>query len=128
MNWLDDVPSLDIPNLRDVQQISRDVLNRLAEDRKLLTRLVDQIPDDADRLANSRITLLLNRLSLYQAPDCGFEIRMNMNPRRTTSVSRTTTATTSPRASSPAATCTSYAAAPTGATDRSAGATWSRAS
>lgn len=81
MSWLDRMPSLDTPDLREVQRISRDLLDRLAEDRKLLTQLVDEIPDDAERLANSRITLLLNRLSLYQAPERGFEIRMNMNPR-----------------------------------------------
>ncbi|WP_433456380.1 hypothetical protein ACQPXS_46655 (plasmid) [Streptomyces sp. CA-142005] len=32
-------------------------------------------------MSASRITLLLNRLSLYQAPDRGFEIRLNINPR-----------------------------------------------
>lgn len=79
--WLDDVPSLDTPDLRDVQEISRGLLDRLAEDRELLTALVDEIPYDAQRLANSRVTLLLNRLSVYQAPERGFEIRLNMNPR-----------------------------------------------
>ncbi|MFI1677564.1 hypothetical protein [Streptomyces sp. NPDC020607] len=81
MSWLAGIPSLDTLDLREMQRISRDLLDHLAADRKLLTRLVDGIQDDADRLANSRITLLLNRLSLYQAPDRGFEIRMNMNPR-----------------------------------------------
>ncbi|MFG2632193.1 hypothetical protein [Streptomyces sp. NPDC048473] len=64
-----------------MQDISRALLDRLAEDTKLLTQLIDEIPLDAERLANSRVTLLLNRLSLYHAPDRGFEIRMNMNPR-----------------------------------------------
>ncbi|MGQ4344104.1 hypothetical protein [Streptomyces sp. SAS_275] len=79
--WLKRIPSLDNLDLRDVQQISRELLDRLAADRVLLTQLVDEIPDDPERLANSRVTLLLNRLSLYQAADRGFEIRMNMNPR-----------------------------------------------
>lgn len=81
MSWLAGIPCLDTLDLREMQCISRDLLDHLAQDRKLLTRLVDGIPDDADRLANSRITLLWNRLCLYQAPDRGFEIRMNMNPR-----------------------------------------------
>ncbi|MGW6270754.1 hypothetical protein [Streptomyces sp. NPDC055060] len=79
--WLDEVPSLDTPNLRDVQQISGDTLNRLAADRKLLTRLVYEILHDPQRLANSRSTLLLNRLSLYQAPERGFEVHLNLNVR-----------------------------------------------
>ncbi|MEU0787788.1 hypothetical protein ABZ341_40440 [Streptomyces sp. NPDC006173] len=79
--WLEGIPSLDTLDLRDVQQISRELLERLAADRTLLTQLVDEIPDDPERLANSRVTLLLNRLSLYQAVDRGFEIRVNMNPR-----------------------------------------------
>ncbi|WP_409239768.1 hypothetical protein [Streptomyces sp. PA5.6] len=81
MSWLAAIPSLDTLDLREMQRISRDLLDHLAQDRKLLTRLVDEIQDDADRLANSRITLHRNRLCLYQAPDRGFEIRMNMNPR-----------------------------------------------
>ncbi|MEU0836039.1 hypothetical protein [Streptomyces sp. NPDC005969] len=80
-SWLDAVPSLDTPDLCAVQDVSRALLDRLAEDQELPTRLVDEIPHDAERLANSRVTLLLNRLSLYQAHDRGFEIRMNMNPR-----------------------------------------------
>ncbi|WP_405914559.1 hypothetical protein [Streptomyces sp. NBC_00728] len=80
-SWLESVPSLDTLNLREVQQISRNLLDRLAEDKGLLTQLVDQIPHDPERLANCRVTLLLNRLSLYQATDRSFEIRMNMNPR-----------------------------------------------
>ncbi|MGW0844172.1 hypothetical protein ACWD26_29350 [Streptomyces sp. NPDC002787] len=75
------MPSLDVFHLREVQRISRDVLDRLAEDRDLLTRLVHEVPDDPERLADSRVTLLLDRLSLYQAPDRGFEIRLNMSPR-----------------------------------------------
>ncbi|MFE9454042.1 hypothetical protein [Streptomyces sp. NPDC006739] len=67
--------------LRKFQRISRNVLDRLADDRELLTQLVNDILHDPDRLAASRVTLLLNRLSLYQAPDRGFEIRLNMNPR-----------------------------------------------
>lgn len=80
-SWLDGIPSLDIPDLREVQRISRELLDRLADDRGLLTRLVDEIPQDPQRLSASRVTLLLNRLSLFQAADRSFEIRMNMNPR-----------------------------------------------
>ncbi|MEV6758399.1 hypothetical protein [Streptomyces sp. NPDC051214] len=81
MSWLAEVPSLHTLDLRDVQRISHELLDHLAGDRKLLTQLVDEICDDADLMANSRVTLLLNRLSLYQAPERGFEIRINMNPR-----------------------------------------------
>ncbi|MFE5690570.1 hypothetical protein [Streptomyces sp. NPDC056512] len=81
MSWLEDVLTLDRNNVRDVQRISHYVLDRLADDRPLLTQLVDEIPNDPQRMAQSRVTLLLNRLSLYQATDGGFEIRMNMNPR-----------------------------------------------
>lgn len=81
MSWLAGIPSLDTLDLREMQRISRGLLDHLAADRKLLTRLVDEIPDDTDRLANSHITLLWNRVCLYQAPDRGFEIRMNINPR-----------------------------------------------
>jgi hypothetical protein len=80
-SWLSQVPSLDTVDLRGMQRISRSLLERLAADRGLLTRLVREILTDPDRLADSRVTLLLNRLSLYQAPNCGFEIRLNMNPR-----------------------------------------------
>lgn len=80
-SWLADVPSLDTPDLRTVQRISRNLLDRLAEDRDALTQLVNGVLTDPERLAASRITLLLNRLSLYQAPGRVFEIRLNMNPR-----------------------------------------------
>ncbi|MER5603082.1 hypothetical protein [Streptomyces sp. NPDC002265] len=80
-SWLDAVPPLDSDSLRTLQRISRIVLDRLADDRKLLTRLVNNVLHNPDRLAASRVTMLLNRLSLYQAPDQGFEIRLNMNPR-----------------------------------------------
>ncbi|CQR61786.1 hypothetical protein [Streptomyces leeuwenhoekii] len=79
--WLDAVPSLTTPDLRVVQRTSRQLLDRLAQDRPLLSRLVHEISNDPERLAASRVTLLLNRLSLYQAPDRGFEIRLNMQPR-----------------------------------------------
>ncbi|WP_240634104.1 MULTISPECIES: hypothetical protein [Streptomyces] len=79
--WLDAVPSLDSTDLRGVLRISRAVLDQLAQDRYLLTRLVGEVLHDPQRLAASRVTLLLNRLSLYQAPDRGFEVRLNMNPR-----------------------------------------------
>ncbi|MFJ9360798.1 hypothetical protein [Streptomyces mirabilis] len=75
------MPSLDIPDLREVHRISRALLDQLADDRDLLTLLVSEVLHDPERLAASRVTLLLNRLSLYQAPDRGFEIRLNMNPR-----------------------------------------------
>ncbi|MFC9534445.1 hypothetical protein ACFT38_28460 [Streptomyces sp. NPDC056975] len=81
MSWLDLVPSLDRGNLRDMQRLSRQILDGLAGDRSLMSRLVEEIPYDPERIAHSRVTLLLNRLSLYRAPDDGFEIRMNMNPR-----------------------------------------------
>ncbi|MFE3638165.1 hypothetical protein [Streptomyces sp. NPDC059168] len=80
-SWLDDVPPLDTDDLRQMQRLSRAILDRLAGDRELLTQLVNDVLYDAERLAASRVTLLLNRLSLYQAPDRGFEIRLNMNPR-----------------------------------------------
>ncbi|MCX5064199.1 hypothetical protein OG895_43835 [Streptomyces sp. NBC_00201] len=80
-SWLDAVPPLDMDSLRKFQRISRNVLDRLADDRETLTQLVKDVLRDPDRLAASRVTLLLNRLSLYQAPDRGFEIRLNMNPR-----------------------------------------------
>ncbi|WP_210590798.1 hypothetical protein [Streptomyces sp. GESEQ-35] len=79
--WLDRVPSLDIPDLREVHRITRALLDQLAGDRDLLTLLVREVLHDPERLAASRVTLLLDRLSLYQAPDRGFEIRLNMNPR-----------------------------------------------
>jgi hypothetical protein len=79
--WLARVPSLGIPDLREVHRISHALLDQLADDRDLLTLLVSEILHDPERLAASRVTLLLNRLSLYQAPDRGFEIRLNMNPR-----------------------------------------------
>ncbi|MEY9937637.1 hypothetical protein [Streptacidiphilus sp. MAP5-3] len=81
MSWLDKVHLRDCSTLREMQHISRSVLDRLAGDRGLLSQLVNEIPDDPKRLAKSRVTLLLNRLSLFQAADDGFEIRMNLNPR-----------------------------------------------
>ena len=80
-SWLDQVPSLDLDDLREVQRISHALLDRLARDRELLTRLVNEVLHDQERMDASRITLLLNRLSLYQAPNRGFEIRLTMNPR-----------------------------------------------
>ncbi|MFF5020244.1 hypothetical protein [Streptomyces sp. NPDC001165] len=80
-SWLDAVPPLDMDDLRKFQRISRNMLDRLTDDRELLTKLVNDVLHDPDRLAASRVTLLLNRLSLYQAPDRRFEIRLNMNPR-----------------------------------------------
>jgi hypothetical protein len=80
-SWLDGVPSLDLDDFREVQRTSSALLERLAGDRELLTRLVDEVLHDQERMDASRVTLLLNRLSLYQAPDRGFEIRLNMNPR-----------------------------------------------
>ncbi|MGD6750358.1 hypothetical protein [Streptomyces sp. BH105] len=65
-----------------MHQTSRTLLDRLAGDLPTLTRLVNEIEHDPERLAASRVTLLLNRLSLYQAPERGFEIRLNMNPRQ----------------------------------------------
>ncbi|MFJ5121888.1 hypothetical protein [Kitasatospora sp. NPDC088548] len=67
--------------LRDFGQAAAAVLDRLASDRRLLGRLVAEIEHDPERLEASRVTLLLNRLSLYRANERGFEIRVNMNPR-----------------------------------------------
>ncbi|MGW2696088.1 hypothetical protein ACWC3Y_30510 [Streptomyces sp. NPDC001296] len=80
-SWLDAARPPDLDDVRRMQRISRALLNRLADDRPLLTQLVNDVLHDPDRLSASRVTLLLNRLSLYQAPDRGFEIRLNMNPR-----------------------------------------------
>ncbi|UFQ99772.1 hypothetical protein KBP30_00305 [Streptomyces sp. Go40/10] len=80
VSWPDAVPPMDMDDLRTFERVSRMVLNRLADDRKLLTQLVNDVLQDPDSLVASRITLLLNRLSLYQAPDRGSEIRLNMNP------------------------------------------------
>ncbi|WP_405653895.1 hypothetical protein [Streptomyces sp. NBC_00019] len=59
----------------------RSIPDRLATDRNLLTTLVDEVVHHPARLAASRVTLLLNRLSLWEAPDHSFEIRLHMNPR-----------------------------------------------
>ncbi|MER6629016.1 hypothetical protein ABT301_12335 [Streptomyces sp. NPDC000987] len=80
-SWLDALEPLDVDDLREFQRTARAMLNRLAGDRELLTRLVDNVLYDPDRMADSRVTVLLDRLSLYQAPDRSFEIRLNMNPR-----------------------------------------------
>ncbi|MDX3578111.1 hypothetical protein [Streptomyces sp. FL07-04A] len=80
-SWLSQVPCLDTPDVAYVQHVSCSVLDRIAADRTLLTALVDAVLTDPDRLAASRVTLLLNRLSLWEAPDRSFEIRLNMNPR-----------------------------------------------
>ncbi|MGH1554229.1 hypothetical protein ACRAWF_26660 [Streptomyces sp. L7] len=80
-SWLTRVPRLDSPDLAFVQHVSHSILDRLAADRNLLTTLVDEVIAHPSRLAASRVTLLLNRLSLWEAPDHSFEIRLNMNPR-----------------------------------------------
>ncbi|MEH0576813.1 MULTISPECIES: hypothetical protein [Streptomyces] len=80
-SWLTQVPCLDTPDLTYVQHVSRGILDRIAADRNLLTTLVDEVLQNPDRLAASRVTLLLNRLSLWEAPDRSFELRLNMNPR-----------------------------------------------
>ncbi|WP_158689435.1 hypothetical protein [Streptomyces viridosporus] len=49
-----------------MQRISRALLDRLAGDRDPLTRLVNEVLHDQERMDASRVTLLLNRLSLYQ--------------------------------------------------------------
>ncbi|MFF7476992.1 hypothetical protein [Streptomyces sp. NPDC008092] len=79
--WLMQVPCLDMPDLTYVQHVSLSILDRLSADRNLLTTLVDEVLTLPGRLAASRVTLLLNRLSLWEAPDHSFEIRLNMNPR-----------------------------------------------
>lgn len=80
-SWLTQVPCLDMPDLAFVQHVSFSILDRLAADRNLLTTLVDEVLSHPSRMAASRVTLLLNRLSLWEAPDHSFEIRLNMNPR-----------------------------------------------
>ncbi|EFE72078.1 predicted protein [Streptomyces viridosporus ATCC 14672] len=65
-SWLDHVPSLNLDDLREMQRISRALLDRLAGDRDPLTRLVNEVLHDQERMDASRVTLLLNRLSLYQ--------------------------------------------------------------
>lgn len=79
--WLPQVPCLDTPDLTFVQHVSRSILDRIAADRNLLTTFVEGVLTQPDRLAASRVTLLLNRLSLWEAPDRSFEIRLNFNPR-----------------------------------------------
>jgi len=81
-NWLDMLPAVDATaNLDTLHRDAIAILARLASDRRLLTRLVAEIEFDPDRLAASKVTLLLNRLCLYRAEDRGFEIRVNLNPR-----------------------------------------------
>ena len=80
-SWLTQVPCLDMPDLAFVQHVSFSILDRLAADRNLLTTLVNEVLAHPSRMAASRVTLLLNRLSLWEAPDHSFEIRLNMNPR-----------------------------------------------
>ncbi|WP_329468559.1 hypothetical protein [Streptomyces sp. NBC_01431] len=80
-HWLDGWPSLqNAADLVAFQSSSEALLERLADDRRLLTQLVDEIERDPARLDGSRVTLLLNRLCVYQAPERGFEVRI-MNPR-----------------------------------------------
>ncbi|MGW0778304.1 hypothetical protein ACWD01_32805 [Streptomyces sp. NPDC002835] len=80
--WLDRWPSMDTPRLSGMFQRGTALLEHLADDKNLLTRLVTDIEHHSARLSGSRVTLLLDRLCLYRAPDGGFEIRLNMNPRR----------------------------------------------
>ncbi|MGW0576489.1 hypothetical protein ACWD25_11070 [Streptomyces sp. NPDC002920] len=80
-SWLAQAASLDTSDLAYVQHVSDTLLDRLVTDRTLLTTLVDEVGAHPARLAASRVTLLLNRLSLWEAPDRSFEIRLNMNPR-----------------------------------------------
>ncbi|MGW3627811.1 hypothetical protein [Streptomyces sp. NPDC000880] len=79
--WLDAWPSMNAADVRSTHRQGTALLERLEADRGLLTRLVDEIENDTARLEGSRVTLLLDRLALYQAPKRGFEIRLNMNPR-----------------------------------------------
>ncbi|MFF7183153.1 hypothetical protein [Streptomyces sp. NPDC008121] len=71
--WLDNTPALGT-DLFDAHHRGTALVNRLAADLGLLT------PADADRMASSRVTLLLDRLSVAWGID--FEARWNMNPRR----------------------------------------------
>lgn len=79
--WLDDWPSMNTPDVSRTSDLATDLLDRLAADRDLLSHLVHSIEDDPDRREGSRVTLLLDRLCLYRAPERAFEVRLNMNPR-----------------------------------------------
>ncbi|MEU9014653.1 hypothetical protein AB0D12_33830 [Streptomyces sp. NPDC048479] len=81
-SWLDDWPAMNSPDLQSTFAPATELLERLVADRGLLSRLVHGIEDDPERRAGSRVTLLLDRLCLYRAPEHGFEVRLNMNPRR----------------------------------------------
>jgi predicted metal-dependent enzyme (double-stranded beta helix superfamily) len=78
--WLDDESAVDWTNLRDVSARSRDLLDRLADDRELLSELVFGIEHDELRLRESEVHPLINRLILYQADDRGITIRLHMSP------------------------------------------------
>ncbi|MEU9015078.1 hypothetical protein AB0D12_36185 [Streptomyces sp. NPDC048479] len=80
--WLDAWPPMNVPDVRSTHREGSALLQGLDADRGLLTRLVHEIEHDPARLAGSRVTLLLDRLAHYQAPKRGFEVRLNMNPRR----------------------------------------------
>ncbi|KOV72290.1 hypothetical protein ADL00_05975 [Streptomyces sp. AS58] len=62
-----------------MHSVNRNLLNRLADDRTVLTRLVFGVLADLE-LAPTRVTLLSNRLSLYEAPDGSLDIRLDLDP------------------------------------------------
>ncbi|PNE43517.1 hypothetical protein AOB60_01030 [Streptomyces noursei] len=81
VDWLASAGPLHSTDLHVARRAAGHLLGRLSQDPELLTRLVYEIEDDPRRLAASRTTLLLDRLSLYEAPGARFEVRLNLNPR-----------------------------------------------
>ncbi|MEU6353625.1 hypothetical protein ABZ896_30585 [Streptomyces sp. NPDC047072] len=79
-NWLDDLPALDDGDLRLAHRRSREILLRLGADRPLLTQLVGEIEHDPQRMTESEVHPLINRLVIYQDDARGFQIRLHMSP------------------------------------------------
>ncbi|OKI09458.1 hypothetical protein A6A06_01790 [Streptomyces sp. CB02923] len=79
-HWIDELPPFDWDDLRDAHRRCRSVLDRLAGDRGLLSRLVAEIEHDPVRLATSEIHPLINRLILYQDDARHFQVRLHMSP------------------------------------------------
>ncbi|MET7606263.1 hypothetical protein ABZS96_27870 [Streptomyces avermitilis] len=79
-NWLEELPALDDSDLRVAHRRSRDILLRLGADRRLLTQLVGEIEHDPQRMTESEVHPLINRLVIYQDDARGFQIRLHMSP------------------------------------------------
>ncbi|MCX4681481.1 hypothetical protein OG413_40495 [Streptomyces sp. NBC_01433] len=79
-NWLEELPALDDNDLRLAHRRSRDILLRLGADRRLLTQLVGEIEHDPQRMTESEVHPLINRLVIYQDDARGFQIRLHMSP------------------------------------------------